>query len=356
VPDFGETRPQERGFFDRLFSFDWLFGGRSGGGSGGDASAGGTGVAPAAPVPHDPGLRPSAATAAPVMSHWAEPVLPGAPAQRPPERRPGDPESVVYLGINDASREKEKGAFKGVPNATLINGAGTDQSMQGKTMSADGETALDLGKEEDLRQFLREAGVGNMRLGEDGAPLEKPEEALARMSALEELFLGKKNDAGTREGGLNPGVRDEMAGFVQHLQKVETGQATMDRVVMSGHSTGNWVYSEAEGNPGVTFAQMGSLMQQFPQAQAGVQDFMLSACHTLESFGSLDTRDGAQYRDIFPNLTNTWGYNGYSPNYNQGSVQHIRNWLQASQGDDPAKVAQAAKRSGQNATAAIYAD
>ena len=80
-------------------------------------------------------------------------------------------ESVVYLGINDASRETEKKVFQGMDNATVITGSGTDKSMQGKTWShkpgPDGQPVLlDLSKESDLEQYLTEAGVGKMH--EDG--------------------------------------------------------------------------------------------------------------------------------------------------------------------------------------------
>lgn len=291
----------------------------------------------------EPAQQPTPGGTAPVMSHWAE-----------DDRPKGHPETVVYLGINDSSREKEKEAFKDNPNATIVTGAGTDKSMQGKVMAADGKTKLDLGNEGDLQRYLSETGISGVRKDKDGKPMETPEEAEARMASLTNLFLGEKNKDGAREGGLNAGVRDEMAGFLKVLQNVEQGDGHMDRLVMSGHSTGDWVYSEAPDNPGVTFEQMKTLMGQFPKAQGGVQDLMLSACHTLEKSQWGDTRDGKQYKDIFPNLETAWGYNGVSPNWQQGSVQHIRNWLKASDGDDPAAVAAAAKKSGANATAKMY--
>jgi hypothetical protein len=145
-----------------------------------------------------------------------------------------------------------------------------------------------------------------------------------------------------------------MAGFVKVLQGVESGERTMDRVVMSGHSTGDWVYGEQGGNPGVTFDQMAKLMTQSPQAQAGVEDFMLSACHTLEKQPGLDNRDGKQYQDIFPNVESVWGYNGFSPNWRQGSVQHVKNWLKASQADDLDLMTKTAKQTGQNATVKTF--
>jgi hypothetical protein len=288
----------------------------------------------------DPTLKPTPASTAPVMEHWADQG----------EKKKDGPESVVYLGINDASREKEKKVFDGMDNATVITGAGTDPKMQGKVMGADGKTVLDLGNEGDLTRYLKETGVGGVRTGPDGKPIETEKDAAARMSSMTDLFLGAKGEDGKRAGGLDPGVRDEMAGFVKTLQNVEQGDATMDRLIMSGHSTGEWVYSEAEGNPGVTFDQMSTLMGQFPKAQAGVQDFMLSACHTLEKSEYGDTRSGEQYQKMFPNVKDVWGYNGVSPSYKQGSASHIKNFIEASEGDDVDKLKAAAKKSGQNAT------
>src|SRR5690606_22872624 len=107
-----------------------------------------------------------------------------------PSSRPdnGGDESVVYLGINSDSREEEKKAFASEKNATVITGSGTDEEMQGKIMAADGETVLDLSKEEDVKQFLRESGAGAVRMDENGDPMETTREAMARMGRLEDLF------------------------------------------------------------------------------------------------------------------------------------------------------------------------
>jgi hypothetical protein len=248
-------------------------------------------------------------------------------------------ENVVYLGLNDASRETERKVFTGADHATVLTGAGKDAAMQGKTLAADGKTVLDLTKEEDVQTFLKEAGVGARRVGIDGKPTETKAQADARLAALEAMFLGKKKD-GKRDGsGLDVGVRDEMADFLRHVQKVENGEAFMDRLILSGHSGGGHVYSEAEGSPGLGFRQLGQLMKHFPKARNGVEDLMLSACHTLEE--GYNTKGGAQYRDIFPFLRSTWGYDGTSPDYKQGSDRHIRAWLNASKGNDPTEVKKA---------------
>jgi hypothetical protein len=297
----------------------------------------------------DPPPAPATPEPAPVLSESTPATSPAAP----PARRN---ESVVYLGINPMAREHERAAFANQDNATIITGSGTDTAMDGKVMSRDGQP-LDLSNEDDFRRYMREVGVGSPRTDAGGNPTETPEQAAARMAQMEDLFLGRRNEDGVREGGISPGARDEMAQFVEVLQRVEAGEMSMERVVMSGHSTGDWVYGEAEGDPGVTFQQMAELMSLYPTAQAGVEDFMLSACHTLEDYrraGGGDHRDGKQYQQIFPNLTNVWGYDGFSPNYKQGSTRHIERWLTASEGDNPQTVPEAARRTGQNAKAIVF--
>ncbi len=311
--------------------------------------------APPSPVtvPADPALRPNAKDAAPVNDHYAE-----QSDNTVRVRKPADgPESVVYLGMNDASREAEKHAFDGNPNATVVTGAGKDAKMQGKTMSTDGKTVLDLSKEDDVRRFLMETGVGKTKVGEDGNPLESKADADKRLAALEDVFLGAKGKDGKRSGGIDKGARDEIAGFVQVLQQVEQGDKRMDQLILSGHSTGSWVYSEGYDRPGVTFEALTGLMSQFPQAQGGVKDLMLSACHTLEKSEWGDTRDGAQYTKMLPNLEDVWGYNGRAPAPGldpRSSVNAIKNFVTAAPGNDPAKIAEAAKRSGANATSLAY--
>jgi hypothetical protein len=311
------------------------------------------------PAVLQPGLGASAAAIASAMGHWAEDGAPQAdpavgPATAPRAREtPGGPEGVVYLGLNDRARGTESKVFNGMENATVIEGHGADSEMQGKIMSTDGKTALDLSKDEDVNRYLRESGVGALRTDADGKPLETEEQAAARLASLQTFFVGEQGEDGTRTGGLPTDMRDEMAGFVKTLQSVEQGETRMDRLVISGHSFGDSVFSDTTGND-MSFKQLGALMQHFPQAQGGVEDLMLSACHTLEK--QYGTDDGQQYKDIFPELNTTWAYNGFSPSFEQGSSGHIRNWERASRGDDPNAVRQAARRQGSNATAKVYPD
>ncbi len=308
------------------------------------------------PAAAQSGVGASAAAIAAAVGHYAE----DGPAQAPtfgpataPRARetPGGPEGVVYLGLNDRARSTESKVFNGMENATVIEGHGADSEMQGKIMSTDGKTALDLSNDKDVSRFLQESGVGALRTDADGKPLETEEQAAARLASLQTFFVGEVGEDGERTGGLPTDMRDEMAGFVKTLQSVEQGETRMDRLVISGHSYGDSVFSDTTGND-MSFQQLGQLMQHFPEARGGVEDLMLSACHTLEK--QYGTAGGEQYQEIFPELNTTWAYNGFSPSFEQGSSNHIRNWERASRGDDPNAVRQAAQRQGSNATAKIY--
>jgi len=269
------------------------------------------------------------------MNHWAD--------QEPKK-------GVVYLGINDDSREAESKVLAGQPGATIVKGAGTNQAMQGKTMAADGKTVLDLENKDDVARFLKESGVGAQRTGPDGQK-ERPEEAAKRVAALQELFLGKPDEKPVRgRKGINPKARDEMADFVRVLQQVEEGKLGMDRLIISGHCDGNKIYGAGGG---VKLEQLQAMMDLFPKAQQGVDDLMLSACHTLENGRS--NKDGSPYKSMFPGLESVWGYDGRSPDFRTGSPEHIRNWLGASAGGSSERIEDAAKGAHANATVRKFA-
>jgi hypothetical protein len=255
-------------------------------------------------------------------------------------------ESVVYLGLNRESRKQEAEVFKNKKNATILTGSGDDETMQGKVPSQDPTKGpIDLRQPEGVIQFLTETGVGNIRQDAKGESIETEKEAQARIQHLAKIFVGYTDDQGQQHPGLDVNMRDEMAGLVQTLQNVQQGKQTMDRLVISGHSTGSRVFGP---DGGVSFQQFGSLMSEFPKAQGGVQDLMLSACHTLEK--QANTQGGEQYKQMLPNVQSVWGYNGKSPRLDQGSPAHMRDWLGASQGNNPEKLKAAAKKhSGQSA-------
>lgn len=239
---------------------------------------------------------------------------------------------VVYLGINDAVTDEEVAALPAW--AAVCDGS----DKQGTVKSVDGKRDLSLEKPEDIERFLDDAGVSTPRTKPDGST-ESKEEVAERMKALQGVMMG----AGTNS-------RDQLAEFVQTVQRVERGEIDMERLVLSGHHhTGEgFIY----GNGSVSYAQLKGIMEQFPEARSGVKDLMLSACNTVKGGAHDDI-----YRDIFPNLESAWGYNGIAPSIGADpkntSPKHIEAWDAASRGDDPSAVV-AASKDKLNAKVAVY--
>ncbi len=287
-----------------------------------------------------------------VMNHlYTRPDL-ALPPREPP------PEEVVYLGINSASREREKAAFAGAGNATFITGSGDNEIMNGLAWSTDGDTLLDLGEPEDIARFLDERGISDVRTDALGKPTETFDDAQRRADLLADLFIGGVAEDGAPTG-LEPGMRDEMAQLLEVLHGVEAGERRMDRLVVSGHSYGKSIFSET--GEGVAFEDLGTILEQFPAARHGVEHLMLSACHTLEEYegdGSdpVDNSDGSVYKDLLPGLRTVFGYDGKSPSGDQNSARHIERWLRSSDGRDPEEIAEAAGKLGSRAAKVIEFD
>lgn len=136
-----------------------------------------------------------------------------------------------------------------------------------------------------------------------------------------------------RLAGAVSGSRDEMARLIDVFRRAERGEIGLERVVLSGHSTGPFV--EGEDGDRVDFSFFEDLARIFPGAAGQVQDLMLSACNTGQPV------DLPQYRVMFPNLQSVWGYEGRSPlarAANMTSVQHVEAWERVSRGNHPGRV------------------
>ena len=82
----------------------------------------------------------------------------------------------------------------------------------------------------------------------------------------------------------------------------------------------------------------------------------MSACHTLD--GTYSSAGGAAYRKMFPNLESAWGYNEQSPG-SVGKSPHtlateVKKFAEASEGNDPDMIKQAAKEEGVGVTTVTY--
>jgi hypothetical protein len=230
---------------------------------------------------------------------------------------------TVYLGLNDLTVREETDALPAW--ASICDGS----DKRGTVRSVDGKSDLAIEKPEDVKRFLTDAGVATARQKPDGTT-ESPKEVEARMTALQGVMMSS-----------GVGTRDELAELVQTVQKVERGEIDMERLVISGHHH-KWEPGIHGDDGQISYAQLKGVMEQFPQARAGVKDLMLSACNTIKG-----KEHDKQYQDIFPNLESTWGYDGIAPSTGTDpkntSPLHIEAWEAASRGDDPNRVVDAAK-------------
>ena len=242
--------------------------------------------------------------------------------------------------------------------AGVMTGNGNDESQQGIVSWTDHRTnkkvEFDLRTADGLHGYmdfldLDEARPEEMKLPE----AERQKKIDARMKAIEDIFRGKDNGNGVREGGLMMDVRDEIGQYLEVLQMVEMGYMSMDRLIVSGHSNGNFVYSE-EGDdrqaPGIKWDKLAALTALFPKAQHGIKDVMLSACHTNELFKKdgevvADTRGSKPARALAPSASVHMAYDGKSPAAQEAANQITRGFLPATEkADDLADAKRMAAR------------
>ncbi|MCC6624347.1 MAG: hypothetical protein IT385_24055 [Deltaproteobacteria bacterium] len=214
--------------------------------------------------------------------------------------------NILFVGINPKSKDKEHNQIKsaaGDKGVTAVKG-----EKQQDTIDANGEK-IDLSTKEGVDKFVQ---------------------SLTKLdSGRQKLLAGFIAGAGAR-------TKDEMAQLAQQFYRAETGTALFTRIVLSGHSTG--YYWWGDDNEGLTFPEMAVLSKIFPIATGQVRSVMLSACNTGQ-MGKL-----AQYRAIFPNVSDIWAYVGYSPDASGGSLDHIKSWEAASRyGGGPSKLEAARK-------------
>ncbi|MFT7622117.1 MAG: hypothetical protein ACI9WU_001284 [Myxococcota bacterium] len=127
-------------------------------------------------------------------------------------------------------------------------------------------------------------------------------------------------------------ARDEVAQLLEVYAEAESGSRKLERVVLSGHSVGDQIWGDINGE--ITFELLASISALFPTAVGQVEDLMLSACYTGGEAG-MD-----QYKQIFPNVQSIWAYHDSSPGTWSGAMEHMTRWEQATRGkdSDPKKI------------------
>jgi hypothetical protein len=123
--------------------------------------------------------------------------------------------------------------------------------------------------------------------------------------------------------------RDEVAQLGLAMHRIGTGELKADRLVLSGHGTGDGIF----GNGGsVDNDTVRKLAEVFPEGAGKIHHLNLANCFS----GGEETLD--KYRSSFPNLKSVWAYNGFSPKAEEGAPVHLKDWAGKTDGDDPSRV------------------
>lgn len=146
--------------------------------------------------------------------------------------------------------------------------------------------------------------------------------------------LGLKPDVAARatdilaNGGYQ--AKDELAQIIEVYAQAEAGVRRMDRIVLSGHSVGDQIWGDNNGElPFDTFTDLKNL---FPKAAAQVKHLMVSACYGGGE-GNL-----TKFHAMFPALQSIWAYSGSSPGTWSGAMDHMTQWEGATEKGDGSNV------------------
>ncbi|MHC4829097.1 MAG: peptidoglycan-binding domain-containing protein [Planctomycetota bacterium] len=217
---------------------------------------------------------------------------------------PATRNDIVFLGMGDHAiyevRDLEKRSdIVGITD----NPAGDDQV----TLTIDGaEQTFDLTTDAGIDAFVATLGVTGARAAEIGGLI--------------------------RSAGSD--TRDETALLVKAFHEAESGERTIERLVLSGHSVGTGVWGDHNGMFRLSLLE--DVMTAFPTAAAQVQDFMIAGCY------SNSERHVEQFRDMMPNLKSIWAYGDSAPGSWTGAMIHNAIWEEASRGDNPGDVERSA--------------
>lgn len=125
-------------------------------------------------------------------------------------------------------------------------------------------------------------------------------------------------------------AKDEVAQILIVFQQAETGDRQMTRLVLSGHSVGDSIWGDSNGD--LEFKILQRICDAFPGAAGQVEDLMLSACYA----GTEAYMD--QYFQMFPAVKTIWAYHDSSPGSFSGAMPHMKKWERATRGQDYGKV------------------
>ncbi|MGV3524040.1 MAG: hypothetical protein ACO1RX_07445 [Candidatus Sericytochromatia bacterium] len=134
-----------------------------------------------------------------------------------------------------------------------------------------------------------------------------------------------QTEMGTFLRDLSPEVRDEYAQIAKAWAPGERGEAVPSRLVLSGHSNGDALFSEVDRGT-ISFDDIGRMARMMPQAAAQVEDVHISGCNSGFRVNS------EIFKQHFPNLKTFWAYSGTAPSAGTGSGAHLRRWETSTRG------------------------
>lgn len=200
-------------------------------------------------------------------------------------------DDVLYLGINGKSAAAESRALGAVARVRTLD------LGEGNTIERNG-TRYDLTTLDGVRAF-----AATLRLG------------AAKSEAIATLIA---------RGA--PADRSALAAIAAAWAPAERGASVPSRLVVSGHSNGEWVFG---GGPAVKLGDLRELAKLLPAAARQVEDIHLSACSTSGAPGE----KRASWTESFPNLHTVWGYAGAAPS---PAGAHLQAWATKTRGRDEA--------------------
>ncbi len=203
-------------------------------------------------------------------------------------------EGLVFIGMGDHAHDEAKHLRKITPEGvTAIHQRGKKQDQY---------KGFDLTTDDGIKGFVATLGV-----------------PAAKAAELKGILDNVGGDA-----------KDEVAQILEVFGQAQRGERTMSRVVLSGHSLGDSIWGDTNGD--IEFDILDQISKAFPKAAAQVEDLMLSACYGGGE-AIMDT-----YFAMFPAVKTIWAYHDSSPGTWSGAMPHMTRWERATRGNDPSKV------------------
>lgn len=120
-------------------------------------------------------------------------------------------------------------------------------------------------------------------------------------------------------------IKDELGQFVVIFSQMEKRKSGPGRLVLSGHSVGNYFWGEHNGS--LEIQKIKEIATALPVAAALIEDLHLSACYSGKE------RYLASWRSVFPNVSTIWAYSSSAPGTYSGAKKHLSIWNSATKGN-----------------------